>query len=580
MVAGSAGSSELGSNKFMNWITRGSINRQFGMIFRTVGALVLLLGLAAALGFLRIEQRAERLAQLTDVAFLTSGMAREVTLSKDNMGAYRARGYDPEIIALSIGSAQRAQQMNVELRDAAAAIDPAWLPIIDELDADLAKLEVTMGQIRDAPRDIVEQESFLGPRYDFIDTVNNKIIALGQDASTRVESVSTDGIGEIQASVVAMILLVVLAVGLVIWAQRFVARRIVSPVVEISDISARLAKGETDLMIPMYDREDEIGEMSLSLHVMQSYAMNSIEKAQDSFEEAQRTIDAQAERDKRVAFVQSLADKFEAMIGQLAGEIAATSTQLNSAASLMSENAERSSHRVVNATKLLSETSQGVTGAASASDEFVMSIGEISRQAASSADRAFKAREVANDADRSVRALDEMAGQVSAVVEMISQIAQRTNLLALNASIEAARGGEAGRGFAVVASEVKELANRTARATEEVEEHIRRIQESSSAGAGALRRITEEVTELQGTATSIASAVDQQSVAGQELAQSIDLAARNTEAVNADMSEVSRLAVATGSAATQVLSSCQELGKKSEALRHQVGEFLSHVRAA
>ncbi|MBX7495780.1 HAMP domain-containing protein [Qipengyuania sp. 6B39] len=563
----------FGSDSLLGWITRGSINRQFGVIFRTVGALVLLLGLAAALGFLRIEQRAQRLSELTEVAFLTSGMAREVTLSKDNMGAYRARGYDPEIIGLSIASAQRAQQMNADLRSSAAAIDPAWLSTIDELDTDLAKLEVTMEEVRDAPRGLVEQESFLGPRYDFIDTTNNKILGLGQDASTRVESVSTDGIGEIQAYIVAMVLLVILAVGLVVWAQHFVARRIVSPVAEISDVSARLAKGETDLMIPTYDREDEIGEMSRSLHVMQSYAM-------DSIEQAHRTIDAQAERDKRVAMVQSLADKFEAMIGQLAGDIAATSTQLNGAASLMNENAEKSSQRVVNATKLLGETSQGVTGAASASDEFVMSIGEISRQAANSADRAGKAREVATDANRSVRALDEMAGQVSAVVEMISQIAQRTNLLALNASIEAARGGEAGRGFAVVASEVKELAGQTARATEEVEEQIRRIQESSGSGAGALRRITEEVTELQGTATSIASAVDQQSVAGQDLARSIDMAARNTEAVAADMSEVSRMAVATGSAATQVLGSCQQLGEQAEALRRQVGEFLSHVRAA
>ena len=551
----------------------GSINRQFGIIFRTVAALTLLLGLVAALGFLRIEQRAERLSELTDIAFLTSGMAREVTLSKDNMGAFRARGYDLEIIALSIGSAQRAQQMNRELRSAAEAIDPTWLPIVEQLDVDLAQLERVMEEIRDAPMDVVEQESFLGPRYDFIDSTNAKIIALGEDASTRVDSVATEGLGEIQALVVAMVLLLLLAVGLVLWTQRFVARWIVEPLVKISDVSARLAKGETDLMIPTFDREDEIGEMSRSLHVMQSYALDSIEKAQ-------RTIEAQAERDKRVFLIQSLADKFEEMIGQVAGDIAATSSELNGAALLMNENAEASSHRVVNATNLLDQTSEGVTSAAAASDEFVLSIGEISRQASSSADRASKAREVTKDADRSVSALDTMANQVSAVVELISQIAQRTNLLALNASIEAARGGEAGRGFAVVASEVKELAGQTARATEEVEAQIRAIQNSSSSGAISLRRISEEVTELQTTATSIASAVDQQSVAGQELARSIDLAARNTEAVSADMAEVSRMAVATGSAATEVLGSCNKLGQQADILRRHVTEFLTHVRAA
>ena len=567
------GNFALVAGNLMARLRYGSINRQFGIIFRTVAALTLLLGLAAALGFLRIEQRAERLSELTDIAFLTSGMAREVTLSKDNMGAYRARGYDLEIIALSIGSAQRAQQMNRELRSAAEAIDPTWLPIVEQLDVDLAQLERVMEEIRDAPMDVVEQESFLGPRYDFIDSTNAKIIALGEDASTRVDSVATEGLGEIQALVVAMVFLLLLAVGLVLWTQRFVARWIVEPVVKISDVSARLAKGETDLMIPTFDREDEIGEMSRSLHVMQSYALDSIEKAQ-------RTIEAQAERDKRVFLIQSLADKFEEMIGQVAGDIAATSSELNGAALLMNENAEASSHRVVNATNLLDQTSEGVTSAAAASDEFVLSIGEISRQASFSADRASKAREVIKDADRSVSALDTMANQVSAVVELISQIAQRTNLLALNASIEAARGGEAGRGFAVVASEVKELAGQTARATEEVEAQIRAIQDSSSSGAISLRRISEEVTELQSTATSIASAVDQQSVAGQELARSIDLAARNTEAVSADMAEVSRMAVATGSAATEVLGSCNQLGQQADILRRHVTEFLTHVRAA
>ena len=559
--------------RMMRWITRGSINRQFGVIFRTVGALVLLLGVAAALGFVRIEQRAEKLTELTDVSFLTSGMTREVVSSKDNMGAYRARNYDPEYIALSIASAQRSQEMNRNLATAAAAIDPAWLPVIAELDADLVQLERVMEEIRDAPRDIVEEESFLGPRYDFIDATNAKIIGLNADASTRVEEVANDGIGEIQAAIVAMCLLVMAALGLVIWAQRFVAGRIVSPVAEISDVSTRLAEGETDLSIPTYDREDEIGRMSRSLHVMQKYA-------QDSIDTAQRTIDAQAERDERVAMVQSLADKFETMIGNVANEIAATSTQLNGAASLMSDNAEQSSSRVVNASKLLDETSSGVTGAASASDEFVMSISEISRQASLSAERAGKARSVAGEADHSVRALDTMANQVSTVVEMISQIAQRTNLLALNASIEAARGGEAGRGFAVVASEVKELAAQTARATDEVAEQIRMIQNGSSAGASALRKITEEVAELEGSATSIASAVDQQSIAGQELARSIDMAARNTEALNADMSEVSRMALATGEAADQVLGSCNQLGEQADALRRQVADFLTHVRAA
>jgi len=163
-------------------------------------------------------------------------------------------------------------------------------------------------------------------------------------------------------------------------------------------------------------------------------------------------------------------------------------------------------------------------------------------------------------------------------VELIQTIAQRTNLLALNASIEAARGGEAGRGFAVVASEVKELAMQTSRATEQIADQIRTMQDTTGASVGALRSIADQVRDLETTAVSIASAVDQQSVAGQDLARSIDLAARGTEKVAGHIEDVRELSLSTGAAASQVLTSANDLEEQASTLNEQVRTFLSHVR--
>jgi methyl-accepting chemotaxis protein len=160
-------------------------------------------------------------------------------------------------------------------------------------------------------------------------------------------------------------------------------------------------------------------------------------------------------------------------------------------------------------------------------------------------------------------------------VGLIQSIAQRTNLLALNASIEAARGGEAGRGFAVVASEVKELAAQTSRATDRVAQQITAIQTSTGQSVKALHSIGEQVKELELTAISIASAVDQQSVAGQDLARSLDMAARATDEVSVNIGQVRDATRNTGIAASQVLQSADELERQAGTLRSKSLDLVS-----
>ena len=166
------------------------------------------------------------------------------------------------------------------------------------------------------------------------------------------------------------------------------------------------------------------------------------------------------------------------------------------------------------------------------------------------------------------------------MVKLISDIASQTNLLALNATIEAARAGEAGKGFAVVAAEVKNLANQTAKATEEIGQQIASIQTATQDSVGAIKGIGQTIEQISHIATTIASAVEEQGAATQEIARNVQEASKGTQEVSSNIVTVTKAANDTGSAATQVQSSSGELAQSAAMMRKQVDEFLTNIRAA
>jgi methyl-accepting chemotaxis protein len=208
------------------------------------------------------------------------------------------------------------------------------------------------------------------------------------------------------------------------------------------------------------------------------------------------------------------------------------------------------------------------------------SVGEIARQVEESSRMSGEAVLKAQKANARFDKLSEAVRRVSAVVKFITEIAEQTNLLALNATIEAARAGEAGRGFAVVASEVKSLATQAAKATEEITSHIADMQAMTQDSVGSIQKIGATIGSISTLSAAIAAAVEEQSAATEEISQNIQQAAHGTAQVAATIGDVSQGAAKTSTASSQVLASARSLSDEGKKLKLEVGRFLATVRAA
>ena len=295
-------------------------------------------------------------------------------------------------------------------------------------------------------------------------------------------------------------------------------------------------------------------------------------------EEAARERAAAEARHK--AELAGMADAFERTVGSVLTSVASAAAELQATASSMSGIATETAQQSTAVAAAADQASTNVNTVAAAAEELGASVDEIGRQVAGSEDLAGQAVREADQTASLVQELSEAVRKIGDVVAMISAIASQTNLLALNATIEAARAGEAGRGFAVVAAEVKELASQTARATDEIGAHIGRIQGATGSAVGAIDGIRRRIQEINGVASSIAIAVQQQGAATQEIVRNVSEAAAGTGEVTSNVTGVARAAEETGAAATQVLTAASDLSRQSEQLGGEVARFLAKIRAA
>ncbi len=374
--------------------------------------------------------------------------------------------------------------------------------------------------------------------------------------------------------ITAAIITVLVILGIGALTGIFYARGLSGSIRIMTDRMGILASGNLSVEIPYTNRKDEIGEMAQSVLVFKDNAV-----------EMERMLKDQAEADKlaeqqKKQVMKNLANDFEGRVKGIVTSVSTSSTSLHATSEQLMATAEETSRQSSSASAASQQTSANVQMVATATEQLLASIADITRQTTYAVETSRKVSGQAETSTRVVNSLTSATVKVNEIVKLISDIAEQTNLLALNATIEAARAGDAGKGFAVVASEVKGLASQTAAATDEILSQVQTIQTAVGEAVETINTVTAGINEVEAIITTIASATEEQEAATNEISRNVKEAAQGTEEVMHSTTTVKQTSSETGQASSTVRDSASKLAEESSHLTREVDAFLQEVRAA
>jgi methyl-accepting chemotaxis protein len=369
--------------------------------------------------------------------------------------------------------------------------------------------------------------------------------------------------------IVIFMTLSAIVLGLII---AFLIRGLLSPIHSIENAMLRLADNDHAIAIPAINHQDEIGRMARAVLIFKDHMIR-----EKQLSEQQHAEDVA--RQQRSQHVNMLIHEFNKSIAIVVNNLTIAGDELEKEAQELSLTADETSHQIISVGEASIDVSNNIKSVAEAAKELTVSVFEIDKKIKESEKIAHTAVQEAHNTNMTVTNLSNAAQKIGDIVQIIHKIASQTDLLALNATIEAARSGATGKGFAIVASEVKILANQTSKATKDIQIQIAQMQQISLTAVNSIKSITDIIIRMSDITTAIATLIDDQSTATNEILKNVQEVSNRTSCISKHIEKVTDSAKTTGAMAIQTFNYAKNLNHNSIILHNDVEKFIANVRS-